>query len=179
MKRQVKPEINKLSRVLKYLLYLTEFALFFILENSASAFPLIFSVKPMLVLSLLIVISLLESEMSTIFFALGAGFLLDVGVAPAGLSSLFLCIVCTFLSAFAKKKFHVRILSAVLSTVVVAAMYSLFIWLSSYVFTGSAKAMVLLLDRFIPSYLYTVLISPLMYILNLLIFRAFRQKAKR
>lgn len=178
MKTNVKNkyDVYKLLKVLKYLLYFAEFALFFVLQNLPSGFPLIFSVKPLLVLSLLISVSLIESEMSTVFFSLGAGFLLDAGVAPLGLSSLFLCIVCTFLSALSKKKFKATILSSVVSTFVVTLFYAVFIWSAVYFLPGSEKAFAMFVDRYLPMVIYTVLISPLMYILNLGIFRVFRNK---
>ena len=176
MKESFNLDISKFTKVLKYLLYFSLFALFFVLEGLPSGFPLIFSVKPMLVLSLLVILSLLESEMSTIFFALIAGFLLDVGMAPLGVSSLFLCIVCTFLSNFSKKKFHVRVLSATLSTFIVALLYSLYVFTAVYLIPGSERASIIFVDRFIPSILYTVLVSPLMYILILTIYTAFKKK---
>ena len=177
MKSSVKFELSKFLKVFKYLLYLAEFVLFYVLQNVPSGFPLIFSVKPMLVISLLVVISLLESEMSTVFFALGAGLLLDAGVAPVGLSSLFLTICCTLLSAMSKKKFHARVLSNTVATFVIAFLYGAFIWAAVYLMQGNERAAVIFIDRFIPSILYTVLVSPIIYILNLYIFGAFKSKS--
>ncbi len=176
MKNSVKIDLSKFLKVFKYLLYLAEFVLFYVLENLPSGFPLIFSVKPMLVISLLVVISLLESEMSTVFFSLGAGLLLDAGVAPVGLSSLFLTICCTLLSALSKKKFHVRVLSNLVASFIVAFLYGVFIWSAVYLMQGSERAAVIFIDRFVPSIFYTVLVSPIVYILNICIFSAFKSK---
>ena len=155
---------------------MAEFVLLYVLQNVPSGFPLIFSVKPMLVISLLVVVSLLESEMSTVFFSLGAGLLLDAGMAPVGLSSLFLTVCCTLLSAMSKKKFHARVLSNLIATFIIALLYGAFIWAAVYLASGNERALVIFIDRFIPSILYTVLISPIMYILNICIFSAFKSK---
>ena len=171
-------DISKFTRVFKYLLYFSLFALFYVIEELPAGFPLIFSVKPMLIISLLVIISLLESEMSTVFFALGAGILLDVSMAPLGVSSIFLCIVCTLLSAFGKKKFHVRIFSAVVSTFLVSLLYSLYIVIAVYVLPGSDKAFLIFVDRYIPSVLYTTLKSPLMCIVILSLYTAFQKRLK-
>lgn len=163
------------NRNVKYLVYSLELLILFVLQGTPGLIPPILGVKPVLVLGAVITIALLEPEVPALFFGLGAGLLLDLGVGSSfGLSAMITAALCCMVSVLVKKKIHVTLFSGMTTGAMVLLVAILLDWLFRYVLAGYALPALALVDQFLPRYLYTLLLFPLMYLLNLGLFLGFR-----
>lgn len=166
-----------LNKFIRYMTYTVELIILFMLQETPGTMPLIFGIKPLLTLSLAITISLLEPEIPAMFFGILAGITMDFGLgAPVGGSCLILAVICCFLSAFAKNKLHVTIGSAMLTASFCLGIVTLLLWVFQFVLNGYSHVLTALANVYAPVYLYTVLVTPIVYVVNLGVFRALREE---
>ena len=169
-------EMNyKVNRVIRYVTYVIELIILFMLQETPGILPPIFGVRPLLTLALAVTVSLIEPELFSMGFGVLVGITMDLGVGlPLGTCGVILAIACSGISALAKRKIHVTLGSAIITAVWCLAVLMAVLWLCDYVFMGYSQIYIALINHYVPVYVYTILVMPLVYILNLGIFSALR-----
>ena len=88
----------------RYLLYTVEIFIFFILEGIPGLLPIIYLVKPLLLVSTAVSIAAFELPLSSLFFGVLCGLVIDVGTGGVmGLTSVILGTVCYYEAAWNNK----------------------------------------------------------------------------
>lgn len=163
------------NRFVKYLAYSLELLVLYVVQSAAGLMPPIFSQRPLLVLVAVITIALLEDEVPAIFFGFAGGFLMDLGFGNYfGLFAMIMAIICCMVRLSARKKLNVTVLSCTGIGAVFAAVTIGLDWLIRYVWAGYSSPLISLVDGYIPRYFYTVLMLPLLYLVNLGIYTGLR-----
>jgi rod shape-determining protein MreD len=138
-----------------------------------SGIPKIFGCSPVLVYASAVMIAMLEPETPSICFGLFGGIMMDMyGACPFGFNALLLSITCCFISVYVKRRINVTISSAMIIGIISLAADFILIWFFLFVLMGRSSILFALVDRYLPSYLYTVILLPLFYIFNLGLFAA-------
>lgn len=165
----------RLNRSVKYLCYVLELLLFYILQCSPYLFPTIFGVTPMLIMVAAITIALLESDVSSIFIGVLAGFLIDLSFGS--LFGLFACIMavsCCLISVILSNKSKVTIHTASIAGAISLLICIFCDWYFRYVNQGFSAKWIVLFANYLPIYIYSLLCLPLVYLLNFAIYKACR-----
>ena len=107
------------SRIVRYVAYIVEILLAFIVQNTPNLLPEIFGGKAILMLPLAISFAIFENEITAIVFSLICGLLADCGYGGAiGYYAITLMIMCYVVSVLAGNYIRPDILSAILVAVI-------------------------------------------------------------
>lgn len=158
--------MTKRRRVLKYVSYCLIILLCDLLQNTAGLFPEINGARCFLLIPACVILSMGEDEKYGALLGLFGGLLWDVqsGV-HMGFNCLFLMLVCFFSGALvtyvARNIFITNMICAVAST----GIYCLIYWLFFIIIRGVEGAELTLFSFYIPCMLYTIVITPVMWLL--------------
>lgn len=165
----------KLNKAVKYLCYVLELLLFYILQCSPYLFPTIFKVTPMLIMASAVTIALLESDISSIFIGVIAGFLIDLSFGSFfGLFACIMAVICCLISVITNNKSKVNIHTASLTGTIALLICIACDWYFRYVSQGYSARWIVLFDNYLPIYIYSLLCLPLVYLLNFAIYNGFK-----
>ncbi|MFI3325038.1 MAG: rod shape-determining protein MreD [Clostridia bacterium] len=164
-----------LNKIIKYLLYSLELLLFYNLSCTVNLIPSIFGVTPMLLMVSAVTIALLESEISSIGIGVFAGFLIDLSFGNFfGLFACVMSVICCLVSVITKDKNKVTLFSASKIGVVSLLVCVLCDWFFRYICQNYSSIFVILINNYLPIYLYSLLCLPLIYLINLGIYNGFK-----
>ncbi len=157
----------RINKNIKYFSYFLEFILLYLLQNMPWIFPEILSVTPTLIIPAAITIAMLETETEAVFLGMIAGLMVDISFGMyIGLFGAIMAIICPFLSYFVKRV-NINIYSASLYGFIAVIVCAMLDWLFRYVVPGYGNIWIFLINNYLPIYLYSTLVLPLLYILNL------------
>ena len=126
-------------------------------------------------MALAITISLLEKEPVALAFGVVAGLSVDIGLGlPTGSFGIIMAVMCCLVSALAQRKIYVTLGSAWLMGVWSIGVIILALWLINFVVPGYSGIYLALANNYLPVYIYTVLVMPIVYILNLGVYSALK-----
>lgn len=163
------------NRRIKYLCYLIELLVLYILQNTPALLPEIFSVKPMLVLCGIISISFLEDEIPSMIFGMIGGLLIDLSFGNYfGLFGMIMAIICCFTSVYIKNLIKINTVIIIKTAVISLGSAVLCDWIFRYVIHEYSLIFIILLDVFLPVFIYSMLCLPILYLINLGIYNALR-----
>src|SRR5699024_622175 len=152
------------NRIIRYITYVIELVILFMIQETPGILPPIFGVRPLVTLALAVTVSLIEPELFSMGFGILVGITMDLGVGlPMGTCGVILAVICCFISALAKRKIHVTLGSAIITAVWCLAVLVVLLWLCDYVFMGYSQIYTAFLNHYLPVYLYTILVMPLVY----------------
>lgn len=161
-----------MNRMIRYLAFSLELLVLFMLQQTPGFFPEIYGAKPLLLIPGAVTIAMWEEETPAMVFGVFAGLLMDFGFGGAlGISALGLGLLCYIVSALTKTVLQIHFITSLITAVWTVAVLVLLTWLTRYVMAGYAHQSYALLHRYLPIYLYTLLLFPLIYLLNRGIFR--------
>lgn len=154
------------NRVIRYMAYVLELLVLFMLQEVPGLTPAIFGVRPVLLFPAVLTIAMFEDEVPAMAFGVLGGLFCDFGLAGAmGFHGLILGVLCFFLSILIRVYFQVNLVTAVLAGLAAIGLVILAQWLLWYRLRYSG-GQVALARHYLPKYFYTMLLIPLAYLFN-------------
>lgn len=150
----------------RYLIYILILLAAHLLQNTFAIFPAIVSVKPVLIISAAVCISMFEGELIGGAAGLFAGALWDTVTASAdGYNALFLMIACALCGTLLRIYMRNNIVTYIIMNTGITLFYFLTYILFFVTAQGIDGAWVLFLRYYLPMTVYSLVLTPLWYIL--------------
>ena len=158
--------IRDLNKLIRYLAYVLELLVLFMLQETPGLLPSIFGARPVLLFPAVVAIAMLEPEVPALLFGVVGGLFCDFGLSGMlGFHALVLGVLCFFISLLVRVYFQVNIATAILTGVWSIGLTVCLQWFFLYFFQYSYPAYALT-HHYLPKYFYTLLFLPLLYLLN-------------
>lgn len=158
--------IRDLNKLIRYLAYVLELLVLFMLQETPGLLPSIFGARPVLLLPAVVAIAMLEPEVPALLFGVVGGLFCDFGLSGMlGFHALVLGVLCFFISLVIRAYLQNNMATAILTGVWSIGLVVLAQWFFLYFFQYSYPAYALT-HHYLPKYFYTLLFLPLLYLLN-------------
>ncbi len=143
----------------RLIIYILEIILFFIIHDIEFIVIAYYNAKPIVTISIAISIAIYERNGINIILGAICGLLVDISIGNImGINALILCIICFIIS---KIKIHSFIIYIIYTAFSVTFMLYITFVLSPYELNFyNFKSL------YIPNIIYTIIVSPLFYIIN-------------
>lgn len=166
-----------LNRAVRYFAYGLEILILYFLQSVPGLLPKVFSCSPIPVFAAVITIALLEPELASMGFGVFAGFIMDFySDCPFGFYALVLSVLCCLLSVIVKRSVRVTIGSAFFSAAAGLGILFGIMWIFMFVSRGRSYPILALVNSYLPMYLYTLIITPVVYLINLGLFNGIQNR---
>lgn len=154
------------NRVVRYMAYVLELLVLFMVQETPGMLPTILGVRPVLLLPAAVTIAMFEEEIPAMSFGILAGLFCDFGLSGTlGFHALVLAILCFFVSVVTHVYFQTNLVTAVLTGMLAIGLVVFAQWFFLYTFRYSMEQYALV-HHYLPKYFYTMLFVPLIYLLN-------------
>ncbi len=151
-----------------------------LIQNTAGLSIEIGGCRCFLIIPVSIILSLGESEGTAAFYGLLGGMLWDLSaVSHICFNAVFLCIVCFFCSALISNLLRDTFITNMLLTAVPIHLYVFFYWLFFIIINGHTGAAGTLFTFYLPSALYTIIVSILVWLVAVPYKRALSKPKKQ
>lgn len=158
--------MKEFTRVVRYMAYVLEFLVLFMIQETPGLLPAIFGVRPILLLPASVTIAMHENETPAIAFGVVAGAFCDFGFSGTlGFHAIALAILCYLISCITRVFFQINLATALITGLWTVALVICAQWLLLFYFRYS-MADYAFVHHYLPKYFYTVLFVPLLYLLN-------------
>ena len=158
--------IRDLNKLIRYLAYVLELLVLFMLQETPGLLPSIFGARPVLLFPAVVAIAMLEPEVPALLFSVVGGLFCDFGLSGMlGFHALVLGVLCFFISLVIRTYLQNNMATAILTGVWSIGLVVLAQWFFLYFFQYSYPAYALT-HHYLPKYFYTLLFLPLLYLLN-------------
>lgn len=154
-------------KYIRWLAYIIEILVFFVIQQTPGLIPEIFGGRPLLLLPILVGIAMFETEITSLFFGLFIGILLDVGLWDIiGFYAILFAVLGYVISVLAANLFQTNLLTSVIVTAVcIIIVYSLY-YLFCYVLKFYDAPIYEFVNHFLARMAYTLVLSPIVYFFN-------------
>lgn len=154
-------------KYVRYLAYILEILVFYVIEQIPRGIPSINNVKPILLIPIAVMIALFEGEKIGTVFALIVGILLDCeSTGEIGFYSITLACAGFLIGALAQKMIKFNFLISIfISLAAILGIYLLH-FLFVYLFVTKQDILYILLNHYLVGVLYTFIFSPFIYFFN-------------
>ena len=170
--------IRDLNKLIRYLAYVLELLVLFMLQETPGLLPSIFGARPVLLFPAVVAIAMLEPEVPALLFGVVGGLFCDFGLSGMlGFHALVLGVLCFFISLVIRAYLQNNMATAILTGVWSIGLVVLAQWFFLYFFQYSYPAYALT-HHYLPKYFYTLLFLPLLYLLNRGLSQALRAQEK-
>lgn len=154
------------NRVVRYLAYVLELLVLFMVQETPGMLPAIFGVRPVLLLPAAVTIAMYEDETPAMAFGIMAGLFCDFGLSGTlGFHAIVLAVLCYLVSCVTRVYFQVNLATALLTGAGAIMLILCAQWLFLYYFKYS-MAKYAFVHHYLPKFFYTMLFVPLLYLLN-------------
>lgn len=171
-------ELSAKRRALKYAVFALFVLISALIQNTPSLSIEIGGARCFLILPVCIILGMGENEAFAAVLGLFGGMLWDMSSAVhMGFNAIFLCVVCFFSSAFVSTVLRNTFFVNMIFTVVAAFLYALLYWLLFIILKGMDGAQMTLFSFYLPSALYTALLSAAVWFVAKPIKRALNRKS--
>lgn len=158
--------VQKRINAKRYVIYIVVLLMSHILQNTLRIFPEIASVRPVLLISAVVCISMFEGEIAGAVAGFFAGALWDtVTVSNDGYNALFLMTVCALCGILVRIFMRNNIITYIIMNISVTVIYFLSYMLFFVVAKGIDGAGMLFLRYYLPMALYSVVLTPFWYMI--------------
>ena len=158
--------IRDLNKLIRYLAYVLELLVLFMLQETPGLLPSIFGARPVLLFPAVVAIAMLEPEVPALLFGVVGWLFCDFGLSGMlGFHALVLGVLCFFISLVIRTYLQNNMATAILTGVWSIGLVVLAQWFFLYFFQYSYPAYALT-HHYLPKYFYTLLFLPLLYLLN-------------
>ena len=159
-------ELTKKEKTTKYVIYCLVIAFASLFQNVGGLWFEIFGVRCFFLIPVCVILGLDEDEKVSALLGLFAGFLWDASsVQHMGFNGVFLMVLCYIVSAFVTFIFRDTFVIEFISTVILSLLYVLLYWLFFVLRKGVEGSAVSLLSFYLPCFVYTVVMMPILYLL--------------
>ena len=148
--------------------------LFSVIQNTDGFFPKPFGASFLLLIPAVTSVAMHERETVGLFFGLFAGALWDTSASGNNFHAIYLVIVGYICGLLIKNLLRSNILTSVILSVLSLSVFCVGTWFFRYVLTGLDRSAHILLRYYLPSFLLSVLISPIIYLIIHAIEKAFK-----
>lgn len=152
---------------LKWVTYILELFLVYIIQYTPNLLPSFLGVKPLLLVVFALSISMFESENRAMWIGLIAGLLMDLGSSTVfgfnALILMILCYVCGILVVFLMRN---NIVSAMVLGISGLLLMELLRWFFVYVLWGDPKIWYYLYAIMLPRVVYSAVLIPAAFFFN-------------
>lgn len=155
------------NKLMRYLAYSLEVIIFFMLQQTPGLFPEIFGARPVLLIPLAVMIAMLEPQLPAVGFGVVCGFMMDFGAGGIlGINALILVFLCYAVSTISQTVLRVNLGTAIITAVWTTAVMIVLNWFFQYFLRGYTAPLYALTSRYFPRFCYTVLLSPIIFLIN-------------
>ncbi len=152
---------------LKWLAYILELFLVFIIQYTPNLLPSFLGVKPMLLVVCALSISMFESEGSAMWVGMIAGLLMDLSASKAfGFNTLVLMIICYLCGALVVFLMRNNIVSAMVIGIGGLLVISILRWFFFVALWGDPKTFYYLYAIMLPQLVYSAALIPVAFFFN-------------
>ncbi len=144
-----------------------------LLQSTKGLFPEPFGAHAFLLIPAVVCIGMCEREYSGLFFGLFAGLLWDSTLLSNHYHAMFLCVLGLCGGALAQHLMRNNVMTASILSAGALLLYTLARWLLAIPDAGFGFAVQRLIRFYLPSLLYTLVLSVFLYILVRMIFQRF------
>ena len=144
-----------------------------VLQNTPGLFPTFFGSKAYLLVPAVVSIALYEKDMGGIFFGLFAGALWDIYTPGGDLHAIFLVITGFAAGSLLNNLMRANILTNTILSAAATATFVTADWLRRYILGGLDSAAAFLLRYYLPSFIFTLALSPAVFAVVFFIEQAF------
>ena len=156
-------ELTYKRKIIKYLLYCSVIVLAALLQNVSGLFPHIGSARCFFLLPVCVLLGISEDERTAALLGLFGGMLWDmVSVQHMGFNCVYLMLVCFITSALVSFIFRNTFITGFIASAAAVLLYTLLYWLIFILIFSPEGAGRALLFFYIPSALYTVVLTPVL-----------------
>lgn len=156
---------KKFAPFFKWGIYSLILFLFYILQTMPGLFSL-WGVKPVLVFSLVVTVSMFEDVLPSAIFGTVAGLLWDISSDKLfGFNGLIFLLICMTVSLICIYYLRSKLLNSLMFVAAAAIFQGLIEYVFYYVLWGYADAYKILLLHILPTALYTTAVTPLVFLL--------------
>lgn len=158
---------NNFYVLIRFIFYTIEIIMLYTLERLPGLIPELFGGRPVFLTSAFISISMLEGGYSGIFLGILAGLLMDMGMGGAlGLCAIVMCIIGYFLGGATAKLLRTNIITFMIASLIISPFVIYTKFFSLFIIKGYGYSQYALINHVIPSMIYTVAVSPIIYLFN-------------
>ncbi len=172
-------ELSYRDKTIKYTVYCLVLTAAAILQNVFAARLEIFGARCFIVLPVAVIIALYEHEWAASLLGLFAGAMLDMFSAQhRGYSCFFLMLACFTLSALVEYLFRNNFQFSMLASAAVIIIYVLLYWILYVLIPSKEGAGTVLAHFYIPSIIYTLAVTPVIYLALTALQKRLNRRAK-
>ena len=152
---------------IRYMAYILEIIIFYVLEQTPHFLPEIFGSKPLIIIPIFIMIALFEGEKVALYFGIFVGILLDISFSwHLGFYTICLPIVGFIIGLISRNIVKSNFFTAILiSLASIFVIYSLN-FIIYYIFNGYNEILYAYVYHYLPNIIYTFATSILFYFFN-------------
>ena len=147
-----------------------------VLQNTNGFFPQIFGVRALLLIPCVVCIAMYERDIWGMLFGLFAGALWDIFASGASFNALFLLAVGFGCGTLINTIMRNNIVTATLLTFISSLFYNVIYWLFHFVIAKTDSAAFMLLRYYLPGVLYTVVLTPIIFLIIRMIEKKFTEE---
>lgn len=153
-------ELTKKQRTIKYVLYCAMLLVANLLQNTGGLFPSVFSAHCLLLIPLAVTLAMHEGELEAGLLGLFAGLMWDlVSADHLGFNSIFLTLCCVFAAYAAGHWIRSVYLTDLVMCILFSVLYCFLYWLLFLVIFENDKNYASLWTFYLPSAVYTAVMS--------------------
>ncbi len=173
-------ELSARDKLFKGIFIVLSVVISVLIQNTAHLSIEIGGARCFLALPVCVILAIGETEGVAALIGLLGGLLLDVssGVHTC-YNAVFFCLVCFICSALISALLRNTFITNMVFTVSISIMYALLYWLFFIIFKGETGRELTLFTFYLPSALYTLIISPLVWLAARPIKQYFKRKEER
>ncbi len=159
-------ELTKKQKRIKYLCFGALLLLADLLQNTAGLMPEIFSARCFIMIPALMIMIIGEEEITAGIIGLLAGMLWDLSSGVhLGFNCIFFAVLCFGISALINRLIRDTFITNMLICTFSIVLYCLVYWLFFIVIKGIENGQMTILTFYLPSAIYTILITPIAYVI--------------
>ncbi len=157
-------ETQKKNLILRRISLALIILLISVLQNTDGYFPQIFGIRALLLIPVIVCVAMYERDIWGMIFGIFAGALWDVFASGASFNALFLMSAGFICGTLINTIMRNNVVTASILSFIFSAVYNIFYWLFSFVFSGFDSAAFMLVRYYLPGIAYTAVFTPIIFI---------------
>ena len=158
-------DLSKKQKTAKYICYCVLILLADLLQNTSGLMPEIFNARCFLLIPVTIILAIGEDEITASLLGLFAGLLWDVNASHLGFNCIFFAVICFIISAFINRLIRDTFITNMMMCGITIVVYILLYWLFFIVIKNFDGARMTIFSFYLPSGIYTAIITFFVYII--------------
>ncbi len=136
-----------------------------VMQNTDGFFPQIFGVRALLLIPFVVCVGMFERDIWGMILGLFAGLLWDITASGASFNALFLLAAGFVCGTLINTIMRNNIVTAGILSFIFSVFYNVGYWLFHYIITPMDSAAFILIRYYIPSIIYTTVLTPVIFLL--------------